>query len=165
MFKKLSALTTLFAALLTGSYANAGLIEDVIEIDQEVGHWDSLDYQHDINDQGFNLGTAESASLAIEIFDDDWWSEIMLVVVEDFDFDTGGITFGSFENGLEVEALLALNSDGFLDVTISSLWGDFFVGNSTLSVTTRSVPEPGPLALIVLGVFSLGWARRRNARV
>lgn len=172
MFKKLSALTALFAALLTSSYANAGLIEDVIEVDQRVGHWDYLYYEHDINDQGFNLGTAESASLKIEVFDDgcsvilcldEALPEFLLVTVEDFDFDTGGITLGNFENGLEVEALLALNTDGLLGVTITSLSGDFFVGNSTLSVNTRSVPEPGTLALLALGVFGLGWARRRSA--
>lgn len=169
MFKKLSALTVLIATLLTASYTSAGLIEDVVEIDQRVEF--SHSYTHDINDQGFNLGAAESASLAIEISDDDkcnlplcadeWAPDAFLIVVEDLDFDTGGITFGNFESGLGVKALLALNTDGFLDVTVSSL-GDFLIGTSTLTVNTR-VPEPGTLVLLVLGLFGLGWIRR-NAK-
>src|SRR5690606_39110502 len=113
MFKKLSALTVLFATLFTASYASAGLITDVEEIDQRVVL--SHSYTHDLSDKGFTLGTAESASLAIEIYDDatcdlfmcadEWLPEILLVVVEDLDFDTGGVTFGSFENGLGVQAL------------------------------------------------------------
>lgn len=169
MFRKFSALGMLFTALLTGSYANAGLITDVVEIDQRI--YGSHSYSHNINDQGFTLGSAESATLAIEIYDDaachkimcadEWFPEVLMVVVEDLDFDTGGITFGDFFGGLEIEALIALNSDGYLDVTVSSLWGDFMMGDSTLSVVTSKVPEPGTIGLMLVGMLGLGMARRK----
>lgn len=169
MLKKFSAFGLLLATLLAASFANAGLITDVVEIDQRVVGTHT--YSHNLNNHDFILGTAESASLAIEIYDDascheilcadEWFPEVLVVIVEEMDFDTGGVTFGSFFGDLEVQALVALNSNGFLDVTVSTLWGDFMMGDSTLSVTTSSVPEPGAIGLLLMSLFGLGLARRK----
>ncbi len=171
MLKKLSAFGFLLATLLAASFANAGLITDVVEIDERVSVFSSYSYSHNLNDNDFILGTAESASLAIEIYDDDacnwagcvdekFFPEIMTVVIEKLDFDTGGITFGNFFGELEIEALVALNSDGILNVKVKGL-GDFMMGDSTLSVITSSVPEPGTIGLLLMGMFGLGLARRK----
>ncbi|NND39384.1 MAG: PEP-CTERM sorting domain-containing protein, partial [Pseudomonadales bacterium] len=135
----------------------------------------SHSYFHDLNDDGFELGSAVSGTLEISVTDDnDRSGELVLFTVEDFDFDSGGYSFGSaFVGGLEVNALGALNADGKLDVTVTSLWGDFYVGDSILTVYTNddggtnssastvSVPEPGVLTLLGLGVIGLGLARTR----
>ncbi len=156
------------AGLVAGvSAAHAGLITDTIENDQYLSTWQSYSYTHDINDDGFMMGSAVSGSLSIDIRDDvdQWWEsfEWSLVVVDDFDFDTDGFTFyaNDFQNDLGLEAVASLNADGLLDVTLTSLWGDFYVGDSVLSVVTE-VPEPGTIALVGAGLFGLFVARRRK---
>ena len=163
MFKKLALVTCFIASSLFTMSASAGVIVDVVEQTEYVGWFGSHSYTHDINDNGFSLGSAVSATLAIDIWDDGgrWdFGEIILVKVEEFDFDTGGVLFSatSFYNDVEFNALGALNLDGMLDVSIKSLWGDFYVGDSTLTV---NVPEPGTMIILGLALVGFTASRRR----
>ncbi|WP_196157335.1 PEP-CTERM sorting domain-containing protein [Reinekea sp. G2M2-21] len=164
--KLMKKIATLAVTVVFASAAFSNPIVDTISVDEYVGHWQSLDYTHDINDDGFVLGSAVSGTLSISVSDDrdSWWNsfEAVLFTIEDFDFDTGSFSFGtSFYNDLEVEALGALNGNGLLDVTITSLWGDFYVGESVLTVVTN-VREPATLALFGFGIAALFAARRRK---
>jgi hypothetical protein len=152
-----------------GASAGAATITDTISQDAYVTFFGSHTYTHDITDDGFVPGSAISGSLQISIYDDardrfDLLPELVLVIVDSFDFDTGGLTFGAFDNSLGVQALGSLNADGLLQVTVQSLWGDFRVGESILSVEVSEVPVPGTLGLLGAGLAALGLARRKAAR-
>ena len=152
-----------------GASAGAATITDTITQDAYVSFLGSHTYTHDITDGGFVPGSAISGSLQISIYDDardrlDFLPEVVLVIVDSFDFDSGGLTFGNFDNSLGIQALGSLNADGLLQVKVQSLIGDFRVGNSTLSVEVSEVPVPGTLGLLGAGLAALGLVRRKAAR-
>ena len=152
-----------------GASAGAATITDTIIQEAYVSFLGSYTYIHDITDDGFDTGSAISGSLQISIYDDardrfDLLPEVVLVIVDSFDFDSGGLTFGNFDNSLGIQALGSLNADGLLQVKVQSLIGDFRVGNSTLSVEVSEVPVPGTLGLLGAGLAALGLVRRKAAR-
>ena len=164
---------TLAGLVASVSVAHAGLIVDTVEQNQYLSTWQSFSYTHDLNDDDFILGSAASATLSIDIMDDandvdsGWWQifdfELAWVTTSDLDLDTDWFTVqaNDFSSELQLQALASLNADGLLDVTVTSLNGDFYVGNSVLSVITE-VPEPGTIALVGAGLLGLFAARRRN---
>ncbi len=164
--KKVMSLLLGVSLLALTSVSFAGIITDTIDQKVKLGWLQSYSYTHDINDDGFDLGSAISGTLSVEIFDDnDFFPEALVLTVEKFDFDTGGFSFGSaFFGDLEIKALTAINADGLLDVKVTSLLGDFYVGQSVLTVVTRDVPAPSALLLMGLGLMGLGASRLRKTQ-
>lgn len=173
-------LRTAFALsmLLMASLTSAGMVTDVVNQSERLGWFDSYSYTHNLNDEGFTLGSAVSGLLDVEIQDDSdrgWWIWHLELSALNIEGGWVGVTAGNSFNNVQIsgQALASINQDGLLDVTIQSLWGDFYVGDSTLTITTddglavgsaavANVPEPGLLMLLAVGMVGLGVARSRS---
>ena len=166
------------AILLLGisTASNASLITDTVEQNIYLNTFQSYQYTHDITDDGFALGNALSGTLSIDLYDDNrgsWvhvWRgfryipdgfEATLFTIADFDLDTDGATAyaNDFYNSLGIQALASLNYNGLLDVTVFSIVGDFYLGNSVLTV---DVPEPSTIIMMLLALFSFVIIRARK---
>lgn len=155
-------------ALLVSSSSFAGVIVDVVEVDEKLNFLDSISWTHNILDNGFVLGSAQSAEVAIQLWDDSRsdGSESATIVIGAIDFQDGTFFYNAISDwsgSLGLTSIGLLNSLGELNITVGSSWGDFWVGDSTLTVkTSANVPEPGSLLLLSLGLLGLGLARRQK---
>ncbi len=171
MKKFLFAMTFVFGV---AGAANAGVIHtdtytnadaDTIMSGSLFGAKDSVSWQFNILDDGYNPANEEitSATVSLNLADDggffDWFEFATLDVgtnVFFWEVDTGTSTFS-------IDSLMVLSSTGMLDVTLTAISGDFYFNSATLMATAESVSGPATLALLGLGLLSLGAARRRRA--
>ena len=174
LMKSLKNLVAVAACLFSAS-SFAVPITDV-EIFGTGGHklnsGKQFSWTHNILDQGFTLGSAESASIEIAFRDDE-----KKFIKDGFEFATIQIGFFDLEDGslfvipttnwfgdLGISSLAKLNADGTLFVEVTSTLGDFFIDRSTLTVNTLDVdvPESSSLMLLGLGLLGLGLMRRKS---
>lgn len=155
------------AALMLSSTCFAGVITDTAEVNKLVNILTPASWTHNILDNGFTLGTAQSATLSVELKDDSKTdgAELANIIIGYIDFKDGVALYNATSNwagSLGISSVASLNALGTLDVSVFSTWGDFIVGNSVLTVKTSDVPEPGSLILLGLGLLGLGLARRQK---
>jgi hypothetical protein len=175
--------SAVFVFLLFSTQAFANIITDVEAVNSRVGYaferGNSVSWTHDLSDHFFT-GIISSATLTVE-FSDDYdqpWNfvpEFAQIVVGIIDFQDDALAFrpvNDWGTSLSITSLISLNLNRRLDVTVSSIIGDFLVGNSILKATTtsfgglgfKSVPEPSTLALMGLGLVGLSLPRMRKAK-
>ena len=166
--------------MLIGSIAAANATPttwvDTIDFnpDKYIPSHGSFSYTHDIRDNGYTplVDPIFGYSLSVDLYDDgDQNSEIALVEVPNLFgqgnqvfFDLSGAEFG----GWSLAGYLELTFTDLYDMTVASLRGDFYLGSSTLTVRgddRHSVPEPGALALLGLGLLGVGLASRKKLKL
>lgn len=143
-----------------------------------IGNQDSYTYTHDLRDNGFRPlnDIITSFHLSIDLADDSssWRDGLEFASVDlpgalgdaplIWSFGGSGAEYG----GWSILGLLQLNVLGTLTVTISSLYGDFNLVGSSLSaagfanVPNASVPEPGALGLLGVGLMGMALSMRRR---
>lgn len=169
--KSLKALILAVASLVSIN-SFAGIINDVEAVNKTVSAPHKVSWVHDLADQSFILGSAQSASILIQFRDDKdpWYApfETALIQIASFDFKDGGIDLNptqDWKGNLGIKSLLKLNTNGTLFVEVTSLLGDFTILNSTLTVITKDaeVPEPGTLGLLLLSLAGLAAIRKIRA--
>jgi hypothetical protein len=155
--------------LLVSTNCFAGVIVDVVDVNKKLNFLQSASWTHNVLDNGFVLGSAQSASVAIQLWDDStsWLdgAESATIVIGVMDFEDGALVYNpvtSWVGNLGITSMALLNSLGELSVTVASSWGDFKIGNSTLTVNTANVPEPSGLLLLSLGLLGLVAVRKQK---
>lgn len=142
-----------------------------------IGSGQSYTYTHDLNDNGFRPlnDVINSFNLSIRLADDSrsWLDGPELAFVDlpgatgdsfVYDFGASGAQYG----GWSILGLLQLNTLGTLTVTISSVFGDFNLVGSNLTANglrNTSVPEPGALGLLGVGLVGMALSMRRRKQI
>jgi hypothetical protein len=161
--------------------ANAGPISFDSTVNQlhYIGNGQQKTYWHNLVEKGFVVGThiAQSFDLAIVLSDDfDLSAETVRINVA---AGSAEAQYGSILNlflpsvtaygSTLAQALLQITETGLLSITVSSVRGDFYLGNSYLTVNAWApngvaVSEPGTLALMLAALALAGFAATRRRR-
>jgi len=176
MLKKMLAILTIIAIPALSQATVAPTWVDHVDFDDQYlssngpHKNDTYTFTHDLTDDGFDVGLDEALHglLVFGVYDDS-----RLDLPEVAYIDIAGLIFDEFEAinfnyeaaNVGIKGIAEINSTGMLEVSISALFGDFWLADSTLKAwghehTSTSVPEPGTLILLSFSLLGIAGARR-----
>ncbi|WP_419655360.1 putative exosortase, PEP-CTERM type [Desulfosarcina variabilis str. Montpellier] len=114
----------------------------------------------------FPVDTVLSGTLSLDLRDDGGWLdsyEVAFGYAESGDWDIGDVDTGSYSYNVGISSL----ADGSFSVTLASVWGDFYIDNSDLTISyepvaAEPVPEPGTIILMGVGLLGVAVASRKR---
>ncbi len=137
--------------------------------DQYIGWYESHSWTFDLTDDGFDPLTQQvtSASVEMNLSDNDsnlyWWDVELALLIVDTEFAFDWTPLGSTD--ITLTSFVTLNASGTVNASVTSLWGDFFFLDATLTAeATEPVPEPATVALLGIGIVGLTGAEVRRRR-
>jgi hypothetical protein len=134
-----------------------------------VSQWNGFVYTQNLTHDGFNpaVDTISDYSLSLDLVNSSG-GFLALVVPGTLSNAYINLNGNSFGQNLYLTADLAFSSTGVLTVGIISLLGNFYLASSTLTAygngVATSVPEPGVITLLALGLAAIAlleWRKRR----
>jgi hypothetical protein len=171
----LAAISLVFGVVGTASAVPFEYSDWYVDLEL-IENGESLTWQHNINDGGFNPATDTISTVTIDLglsddlcplldpLDIEWggWRlgfiagnfETAELFADGINYDVGEIDFGAYT--INLAAWLQLQDTGLLDVTLTGTGGDFYFGFSHLEATGDTAPVPEPATMLLLGSGLIG---------